>query len=123
MHHVATIWSFLLVVIHFGIHFRIFIGMAKKSINPSEKLSAVLRWSLRFVSIAVCVYGVIVFIQRELYNDMFLPVEFKFMDFNESKLKFLSDYLAVFSLFSAVGYYIKKTLAFLTSKRLQNKNS
>lgn len=45
------------------------------------------------------------------------------MDFNESKPKFFADYLAVFILFSAIGYYIKKALAFLTSKHLKDKKS
>lgn len=52
---------------------------------------------------------------------MFLLVEFKFMDFNESKLKFFADYLDLFMLFSAVGYYFKKLLAIRSSKRLQDK--
>ena len=122
MHLAATIWSFLLISIHFGMHFQMFIGMAKKAFHPGEKLSCILKQALRTVLFAVCVYGIIVFIQRELYNDMFLLVEFKFMDFSESKLKFFADYLALFTLFSAVGYYIKKLFAVLSSKRLQDKN-
>lgn len=110
MHLAATIWSFLLIAAHFGMHFKTFIGIAKKAFRPSKKCAAVLRLALRAVLLAVCVYGVIVFIQRELYNDMFLLNEFKFMDFSESKFKFFADYLALFTLFSAVGYYIKKLL-------------
>ena len=121
MHLAATIWSFLLISIHFGMHFQMFIGMAKKMFHPSEKLSCILKWVSRTVLFAVCVYGIIVLIQRELYNDMFLLVEFKFMDFNESKLKFFADYIALFMLFSAVGYYLKKLFAVLSSKRLQDK--
>ena len=123
MHLAATIWSFLLISIHFGMHFQMFIGMAKKVFHPSEKFSVIIKWALRTVLLAVCVYGIIVLIQRELYNDMFLLVEFKFMDFNESKLKFFADYIALFMLFSAVGYYLKKLLVILSSKRLQDEKN
>ena len=117
MHLAATIWSFLLISIHFGMHFQMFIGMAKKAFHPSEKFSIAIKWLLRAILLVICVYGIIVFIQRELYNDMFLLVEFKFMDFNESKLKFFADYIAVFILFSAVGYYLKKLLSHISLKR------
>ena len=120
MHLVATIWSFLLISVHFGLHFQMFIGMAKKAFHPSAKFSVVIKWILRAILLAVCVYGIIVFIQRELYSDMFLLSEFKFLDFNESKLKFFADYIAVFALFSAVGYYLKKLLVMPTIKQNQN---
>ena len=71
----------------------------KKSVSPSEKFCGFIKWILRAILLCICVYSVIVFIQRELYNDMFLLVEFKFMDFKESKLKFFIDYIAVFVLF------------------------
>ena len=122
MHLAATIWAFLLISVHFGMHFQTFIGMAKKAFRPSEQHAVVIGWISRALLLAVCVYGIIVFIRRELYNDMFLLVEFKFMDFGESKAKFFVDYLALFTLFSAVGYYIKKWLAFLTTKRLKDKS-
>lgn len=111
MHLVATIWSFLLVSMHFGMHFNMFIGMAKKAFPLSEKSSCILKRVLRAVLFVVCVYGVVVFIQRKLYNDMFLLVEFKFMDFCEPKPRFFADYIAVFILFSAVGYYFKRLIA------------
>ena len=117
MHLAATIWSFFLIAAHFGMHFKMFIGMTKKAFHPSEKFSVVIKWALRTVLFVVCVYGIIVFIQRELYNDMFLLAEFKFMDFDESKPKFFADYLALFTLFSAIGYYVKKLLAVPSSKR------
>lgn len=123
MHLAATIWAFLLVCVHFGMHFRMFIGIAKKAFSTSEKFAVVIKWILRVLLLAVCVYGVIVFIRRELYNDIFLLIEFKFMDFNESKPKFFADYLALFTLFSAVGYYIGKALVFLPSKKLPNKKN
>ena len=93
-----------------------FIGIAKKAIRPNENLAVDLRRMLRAILFAVCVYGIVAFIQRELYNDMFLLVEFKFMDFGESKLKFFADYLALFTLFSAVGYYFKKLLVHFSLK-------
>lgn len=117
MHLAATIWSFLFISIHFGMHFRMFIGMTKKAFYPSEKFYGLIRWILRAILLCICVYIVIVFIRREMYDDMFLLVEFKFMDFKESKLKFFIDYIAIVVLFSAVGYYLKNCFAHISLKR------
>lgn len=108
MHLCATIWSFALVAFHFGMHFGMFIGMTKKMTNPSVKTATVMKWISRVVLLILCVFGIVVFIKRKLYNDMFLLEEFKFLDFGESKVKFFLDYTALFSLFSALGYYLRK---------------
>ncbi|MGN0819697.1 MAG: DUF4405 domain-containing protein [Christensenellaceae bacterium] len=123
IHLVATVWSFLLMSVHFGLHQQMFIGIAKKICQPNTIVKNVLKWSIRAIFFAVCIYGIIVFVQREVYSDMFLLKEFKFMDFSESKIKFFADYISVFILFASVGHYLKKCLAMLSKRRTVHKNN
>lgn len=110
LHMLSTIWTFLLIAFHFGLHWQMFIGILKRAARPSERAAAVCKWTFRALLLAVCIYGIICFVQRELYNEMFLLVQFKFMDFDESPVKFYFDCLCIFALFAAIGHYLKKAL-------------
>lgn len=107
MHMVTTVWTYLLLSFHLGLHWQMFIGMAKKIVKPSQNVAVVMKWVFRVVALAICVYGLIAFIGRELWNEMFLLVEFKFMDFDEPPVRFFANYLAILGLFACLAHYIK----------------
>ena len=118
LHMVSTVWTFLLLSVHLGLHWQMFIGIAKKIVKPNRTAAVILKWIFRIIAFALCCYGSVVFAQREIYNEMFLLVEFKFMDFDEPKWKFFIDYFALMSLFVCIGYYLKKMLTEITSVKM-----
>ena len=124
LHLLATIWTFILISFHFGLHWQMFMGLSKRIIKVKGTAAVVIKWIARVALIAIAAYGLVVFIQRELWNEMFLLVEFKFMDFDESPLKFIADYAALLVLFVAIGYYIKFGLQKLSArKKAKNKTN
>ena len=59
---------------------------------------------------AVAAYGLVVFIKRDFLDYMLLKSEFVFMDYEESKLLFFLDYLALMGLCVFVSHYCAKLL-------------
>ena len=57
------------------------------------------------LSTLVALYGLYVFIRRNIMSYLLLRVEFVFLDYNESKLFFYLDYLAMMGLFIYLGHY------------------
>ena len=120
LHMISTVWTFLLISFHLGLHWQIFIGIAKKTVKPSPKTALILKWVFRALALAICVYGIISFVSRQLWNEMFLLVEFKFMDYGESPVRFFAEYLAILGLFTAIGYSVKSGLQRLSSHKPKN---
>ena len=117
LHMLSTVWTFLLISFHFGLHFQMFIGMAKRAVKLSQRAATICKWLFRVLLLTVCIYGIVCFIQRELWNEMFLLVQFKFMDFDEPAAKFFLDYICIFALFAAIGYYLKNGLQYFAHDR------
>lgn len=118
IHLFATVWTFLLTAVHLGLHFQMFIGLAKK-IKVPEKAKIAIKWSLRVLLSGLAIYGIVVFVQRTMWEEMFLTTHFKFLPFGENIAKFLFDYTCVISLFAAVGYYSNKSILLIIKQRKQ----
>ena len=121
LHLFATMWTFIFISLHLGLHFPLFIGLAKR-IKLPEKIGIAFKWLLRAVLLGLSVYGIVVFVQRAMWEELFLTIHFKFLDYEESKVKFLFDLSCVTCLFGAVGYYSNKLLL-LISKKMKVKQS
>lgn len=116
LHLFATMWTFLFTSLHLGLHFFLFIGLTKRIKLPNEA-GIVVKWILRAVLLGLAVYGIVVFVQRTMWEELFLTTHFKFLDCEESKIKFLFDYICVICLFGGIGYYSNKGLILLSKKR------
>ncbi len=110
LHMISTIWTFILISVHIGLHWQMFIGLANRLIKPNPAVHNLLVWISRIIVLALFCYGVITFIQRQLWNEMFLLTEFKFTDPDESFIRFITDYTAIMEVFVCVGYYLKMIL-------------
>lgn len=55
---------------------------------------------------AVSAYGAYAFIKRQIPDYLFLKLPFAFFDYNEPRVFFFADYLAVMILFAMIGYGI-----------------
>lgn len=101
VHLCATYWFFVLISLHIGLHVN---GERLKKRKFSVAVLA-----------AVSGYGIYAFIQRELFDYMFLRTMFPFMDFEESRLLFFADYLAMMILFISCSVIVKMIHKKLTS--------
>ena len=94
LHMSASYWGFVLMAVHLGLHRGIFINMARKAFKmtaPSKKR----RILLNTAGVGIAVYGLFVFIHRNLLSYMLVLTEFVFLDFSEPVLRFYVDYLAM----------------------------
>lgn len=116
LHMAASHWGFVLMALHLGLHWGMFMGMAGKALklrSPS-RLRKVL---LPVLGAVIAVYGLTVFIQRDFLTYMLLQTQFVFLDFGESVPLFYLDYLAMTGTFVFLANYISRLLKKLSGKK------
>ena len=92
--------------LHLGLHWNMMIVIARKQMRLAPSKT---RTAAEFgVSALIAAYGVYVFISRRFPTYLFLKSEFVFMDYNESKLLFYFDYLALMGLCIFISHYGSK---------------
>lgn len=107
LHILGSHWGFLLMSLHLGLHWNMVLAMGKKKAGSmtSSRLRQVV---LFFVGLAIAVYGAYVFIQRDFLTYMLLQNEFVFLDYEEPRILFYFDYLALMGLGVFVSHYSAK---------------
>ena len=89
-------WGFVLMCIHAGTHLE----------KPMRRLFTAWKALLGLIS----VYGCYAFTKRQLPEYMFLKTSFVFFDYNEPRIFFFLDYLAMMVLFALLGWGIMRLL-------------
>ena len=105
IHMILAYWCYVLLSLHLGLH-------TDQIIRPlkSKKSFGKLKWIGRIIFISIAVYGVYAFIHRGFWGYMSGKTMFAFFDFGESRIVFITDYLAVMTLFAVMGNYLSKLL-------------
>lgn len=116
LHLIATAWAFVLMSIHLGLHWDSFVGMAKR-IKIPQLVGMILKWTLRVVVLGFAVYGIVVFVQRAFYEELFLLTEFKFFDYDTSRFAYLLQTLCMAISFVCIAYYVKKSSLLIKKSR------
>ncbi len=105
LHILGSYWGYVLMSLHWGM----VLNAAVKGNMRQHKFQAV----GFIISLFIAAYGVYVFIKRNFLTYMFLRSEFVFLDYEEPKLKFIGDYLALMGLCIFIAHYgaglVKKT--------------
>lgn len=113
IHMLSTSWGFLLMSVHLGLYWNIILNrIDKQFLNHRRKLKVVfciLSWGFMLL-------GFYSFVTRQLWNDLFLLVEFKFFDFEESAIFFFISYIAIMVLFIELSYYTAKLIKYKLKK-------
>lgn len=122
LHMASSYWGFVVMALHLGIHWGIFTGLARKVLRIKES-SRVRSVVLFLVSAVIAVYGVTVFLRRNLLTYMLVQTQFVFLDFGESKLLFYLDYLAMMGTCIFLTHYIGRWLRGLGNSRKRNKEA
>lgn len=119
-HMAASHWGFVLMALHLGLHWGMFLGLTKKALHLKQS-SHVRKILLPILGAGIAIYGLVVFTQRDLLTYMFLQTEFVFLDFGESIPLFYLDYLAMMGTFIFLAYYIFKLLRKIQAKKEMHK--
>ena len=112
-HMLSAYWGFVFMSLHLGLHWSGIMGMARKF---TKKPSKIRKWTLRSMAFFVAAYGAYAFVKRDFGKYLFLRVHFVFFDFEEPLALFLLDYVAIFSFFVVLGYYVFKIMCQQQSK-------
>lgn len=105
LHMASSYWGFVLMSLHLGLHWGMILSMAKR-VSSSKKLALqVSKLLSRILGTAAAVYGLTVFIRRDLLTYMFIRTQFVFLDFSEPVPLFYIDYLSMMGTFIWIAYY------------------
>lgn len=91
-------WGLVLMSLHAGTHLG---AMLPKKRGRNAAIG---------ILSAVSVYGAYAFVKRQIPGYLFLKLPFAFFDFNEPRVFFLADHLAVMILFAMLGFGIMRLL-------------
>ena len=116
LHMISTAWAFVLMSVHLGMHFSSFVGMARKIEMPNTA-KVIIKWILRAVFLGISIFGVVVFVQRAFYEELFLLTAFKFFNYEKTAFVYLLETAAMSILFVSLTYYLKKLGLLIRKKR------
>ncbi|MGN0739807.1 MAG: DUF4405 domain-containing protein [Treponema sp.] len=102
-HLAASHWYYILIAFHFSLH----AGAVFSGLKLKEKSRSV-RVSVNCAVGALSLYGLFTFVRLGLWKYMFLAQEFFFFDMQRGFVLFVLDYVSIFVLFAAVGYWVNK---------------
>lgn len=116
LHILGAYWGYLLMSVHLGLHWNMFLGMAKKRTGkaaPFKRRSLI----LFLIGLLIAAYGAFVFIDRDFPTYLFLRSEFVFLDYEEPVWSFYLDYICLMGLWVFLAHYLSKGLRKLGGKK------
>ena len=113
LHMISTSWGFILMAIHVGLHIT---GMMNK-LNAKMK-NSIFQYVYYLILVLLIGFGIYSFISLKLWEEMFLLVDFKFFDYEQSMVLFYLKYIAILLAISLVIYIILSLIKKIKNKRL-----
>lgn len=107
LHLLGSQWGFVLLSVHLGFHWNVVTGAIRRKWNAHH---VALTWLMRILALAVAVWGIYVFLSRQMVEYLFLRSQFVFFDFSTSRAVYVAETCAVMGLFCCSGYYLQKAL-------------
>ncbi len=114
IHMLCAYWGFLLMGLHFGLHWDMFAPIAEKRVVIQK--SAV-RWLLRALVAAMLLYGAVCFRRQGIVRYLFLIDHFVFFDFTRPVGWLLLDEAAVMAIPIAAGRILAKASRAINRKK------
>lgn len=124
LHMKASAWTFILMSVHLGLHFGMFVGMTKRFHLPAL-FKMIMKWVLRLVVLAIAVYGIVVFVQRGFYEELFVAEVFRGSFDEKTALVAFTFFLQTAAMsitFVSIAYYAKKLGLFIKKNRKEKRN-
>lgn len=107
LHILGAYWGYLFIGLHPGLHWGMVLGLFRKRAPNTGKKNIPFPF---LVGLAIAVYGFFVLLNRNLADNLFLRTEFVFLDYEESRLFYYLDYLALMGLYVFLAYEFAKLL-------------
>ena len=104
VHMLCAYWGFVLMSLHLGLHWNMMLAKMRKTTSETRT------WLLRFVALAVALYGIYAFAKQDILNYLLLRNHFVFFDFDAPRIVFYLDYIAIMGLFIFIGHYLARWL-------------
>lgn len=109
LHILGAYWGYLLMSLHLGLHWKLLLDALRKRFSRGAPTKG-RRRAAAAVAAVISGWGLVVFIKRDFPTYLFLRSEFVFLDYDEPRLLFYLDYLALMTLLAAAGHYGLKGL-------------
>lgn len=106
LHMASSYWGFMLMSLHLGLHWGKILGMIRQAGKGRREASGAVKMLLRILGTVIAVYGLTVFIRRDLLTYMLIRTQFVFLDFNEPVPLFYIDCLAMMGTFIWIAYWL-----------------
>lgn len=109
LHILGAYWGFILMSVHLGLHWNMFLGLAKRKVGKVNA-SRLGRRFLFLLSILIAACGTFAFMDRDFPTYLFLQSEFVFLDYEEPFWSFYLDYISLMGLWVFLSHYLSKGL-------------
>lgn len=109
LHILGAYWGFILMSVHLGLHWNMFLGMARKKTGEKNTSNA-RKKLLPLAGILIAAYGISVFFNRDFTTYLLLQSEFVFLDYEEPIWSFYLDYICLMGLWVFAAHYLSKGL-------------
>ena len=110
LHIICSYWGFILISVHLGMHWGIFINMSKKFMNVKKQICII-------IGLLIAIYGIVSFIERGFYINMFVIA--KVPKAEEAAAFFFMDHVAVMGVFIFITYYLHRLSSKLNKMSIQ----
>ena len=117
IHTLVTYWGFILISIHLGMHWRMIIGLIRKTLRIPY-LNRRCTFAVRATAVLIAVYGVYAFFARDVGSKLILYYTYSYWNFDESAVFFFTDYVSIMGLCIFVTYYVLKFVQNREKRRL-----
>ncbi len=108
IHLACRYWSFLLVSLHLGLHWSIFLHLGRKHLCRGRPLPAVGRTVLRLAVALLAGFGLYCFLRQGIPSYLFLRTEFAFFDYEASAGAVLMELVSILAFWVLMGYCLQK---------------
>lgn len=96
LHMLCTAWGFVLMNVHLGLHIKL------------PKTTKILPIILYISAFIMAVYGIVVFAERKLWQELFLLAEYKWFDYDKTVRLYLLETFSISVGFATLTYMIKR---------------
>lgn len=104
IHIFCAFWGFILIGVHLGMNWSFVVSKISKTINTQ----GVLVKALKILVLAIAIYGIFAFYKRGVFDYLFLRTHFLNVDFNDTLVTYMFDYVSIMVLFGLIGFYLKR---------------
>ena len=116
MHLAASYWGFVLMSVHLGLHWGMILGMCRK-LAPGRERLPIATWILRGMATLTAIYGLSLFIKKNIISYMFLTVQFVFFDFEQSVAAVFAEHIAMMGFWIFAAYYVSKGIGRISASK------